>query len=101
MLTVGDRLPAFSMKAVVSSDPASAFKDVDDATWAGQWLVLVFYPKDFTFVCPTELAGFGKLVREFEDRDAQLLGLSTDSEFVHLACRKSHDELRLLPYPLL
>jgi peroxiredoxin (alkyl hydroperoxide reductase subunit C) len=101
MLTVGDRLPAFSMKAVVSSDPASAFKDVDDATWADKWLVLVFYPKDFTFVCPTELAGFGKLVRDFEDRDAQVLGLSTDSEFVHLAWRKSHDELRALPYPLL
>jgi len=101
MLTVGDRLPRFALKAVVSSDPASAFGDVDASSWPGQWLVLVFYPKDFTFVCPTELAGFGQLAREFEDRDAQLLGLSTDSEFVHLAWRQSRDELRTLPYPLL
>ena len=101
MLTVGDPLPPFHMTAVTSSDPATAFKDVDPSTWSGQWLVLVFYPKDFTFVCPTELAGFGKLVREFDDRDAQVLGLSTDSEFVHLAWRQSHDDLRGLPYPLL
>jgi len=101
MLTVGDTFPAFRLKAVTGNDPASAFQDVDNATWAGQWLVFVFYPKDFTFVCPTELAGFGKLVREFADRDAQLLGASTDSEFVHLAWRRSHDDLKALPYPLL
>ena len=101
MLTVGDTFPAFRLKAVTGNDPASAFQDVDNASWAGQWLVFVFYPKDFTFVCPTELAGFGRLVREFADRDAQLLGASTDSEFVHLAWRKSHDDLKALPYPLL
>ena len=101
MLTVGDRFPAFHLTAVVSNDQASAFRDVDQLSWPGKWLVLVFYPKDFTFVCPTELAGFGKLVREFADRDAQLLGVSTDSEFVHLAWRKSHDDLKALPYPLL
>ena len=101
MLTVGDRFPAFHLKAVSGNDPASAFRDVDQTTWPGQWQVLIFYPKDFTFVCPTELAGFGKLVREFADRDAQLLGVSTDSEFVHLAWRQSHADLKTLPYPLL
>ena len=101
MLTVGDRFPAFRCQAVVSSDQATAFREVDQASWAGKWLVFVFYPKDFTFVCPTELAGFGKLVREFADRDAQVLGVSTDSEFVHLAWRQSHAELKTLPYPLL
>ena len=101
MLAVGDRLPAFHLKAVIGNDPATAFQDVDQTTWRGQWLVLVFYPKDFTFVCPTELAGFGKLQKAFADRDAQLLGVSTDSEFVHLAWRKSHDDLKALPYPLL
>ena len=101
MLTVGDRFPAFRCQAVVSSDQATAFRDVDQASWAGKWLVFVFYPKDFTFVCPTELAGFGKLVAQFKDRDAQLLAGSTDSEFVHLAWRKSHDDLRNLPYPML
>ena len=101
MLTVGDRFPAFHLKAVSGNDPASAFRDVDQTTWRDQWLVLVFYPKDFTFVCPTELAGFGKLIREFADRDAQVLGVSTDSEFVHLAWRQSHADLKTLPYPLL
>jgi peroxiredoxin (alkyl hydroperoxide reductase subunit C) len=101
VLTVGDRFPAFHLKAVSGNDPASAFRDVDQTTWRDQWLVLVFYPKDFTFVCPTELAGFGKLVREFADRDAQVLGVSTDSEFVHLAWRQSHADLKTLPYPLL
>ena len=101
MLTVGDRFPAFQLKAVSGNDPASAFRDVDQTSWRDQWLVLVFYPKDFTFVCPTELAGFGKLVREFADRDAQVLGVSTDSEFVHLAWRQSHADLKTLPYPLL
>jgi peroxiredoxin (alkyl hydroperoxide reductase subunit C) len=101
VLTVGDRFPAFQLKAVSGNDPASAFRDVDQTSWRDQWLVLVFYPKDFTFVCPTELAGFGKLVREFADRDAQVLGVSTDSEFVHLAWRQSHADLKTLPYPLL
>ena len=101
MLTVGDRFPAFHLKAVSGNDPATAIRDVDQTTWRAQWLVLVFYPKDFTFVCPTELAGFGKLVREFADRDAQVLGVSTDSEFVHLAWRQSHADLKTLPYPLL
>jgi lipoyl-dependent peroxiredoxin subunit C len=101
MLTVGDRFPSLHLKAVVSSDAATAFQDVDDATWAGKWRVFVFYPKDFTFVCPTELAGFGRLESQFADRDAQLLAASTDSEFVHLAWRRSHDDLRALPYPML
>ncbi len=101
MLTVGDTFPAFRLKAVTGNDPATAFQDVDASTWRGKWLVFVFYPKDFTFVCPTELAGFGKLAREFADRDAQLLGANTDSEFVHLAWRRSHDDLKALPYPLL
>lgn len=100
MLTVGDRFPAFHLKAVTGNDPASAFRDVDATTWAGKWLVFVFYPKDFTFVCPTELAGFGKLAAQFADRDAQLLGASTDSEFVHLAWRRDHEDLRELPFPM-
>ncbi|MGQ0553027.1 MAG: peroxiredoxin [Planctomycetota bacterium] len=101
MLTVGDRFPSFTLKGVVSSDAASAFRDFGPAELAGRWAVYVFYPKDFTFVCPTELAGFGKLERDFADREAQLLAVSTDSEFVHLAWRQSHDDLRQLPYPML
>ena len=101
MLTVGDRFPAYRLRTVVSaSDPSSAFRDIDERTHAGRWKVFVFYPKDFTFVCPTELAGFGRLNADFEDRDTTLLVGSTDSEFVHLAWKKSHDDLRELPCPM-
>lgn len=101
MLTVGDRLPEFSLQAVVSTDPKSAFTVIDNETYKGKWLVLFFWPKDFTFVCPTEIAAFGKLNGDFADRDAQLLGASTDSEFVHLAWRTHHDDLKNLSFPML
>ena len=101
MLGIGSKFPEFRLTGVVSNDAARAFKDIDRSTYAGKWLVVFFWPKDFTFVCPTEIAGFGKLEREFKDRDAQLLGVSTDSDFVHLAWRKSHPDLKELPFPML
>ena len=79
MLTIGDKFPSFDLKAVVSTDPKTAFKDISDKSDAGKWKVVFFWPKDFTFVCPTEIAAFGKLNREFADRDAVLYGVSTDS----------------------
>ena len=101
MLGIGKKFPEFRLTGVVSEDMQKAFQEVTHETYAGKWLVVFFWPKDFTFVCPTEIAGFGKLNREFADRDAQLLGVSTDSEFVHLAWRKSHEDLRNLPFPML
>ena len=62
---------------------------------------MFFWPKDFTFVCPTEIAAFGKLNGEFNDRDAVVYGASTDSEFVHLAWRQNHADLKDLPFPML
>ncbi len=56
---------------------------------------------DFTFVCPTEIAEFGKRNADFAERDAQVLGASTDTHFVHLAWRRSHEDLRDLPFPML
>jgi lipoyl-dependent peroxiredoxin subunit C len=101
MLTVGDRFPAYRLRTVVSAgDPSAAFRDIDERSHPGRWKVFVFYPKDFTFVCPTELAGFGRLNADFEDRDTTLLVGSTDSEFVHLAWKQSHDDLRELPCPM-
>ena len=72
--------------------------------WAGlrgRRCVVFFYPKDFTFVCPTEIKAFGDLEGDFKDRDAQVLGASVDSEFVHLAWRNDHKDLKDLPFPLL
>ena len=62
---------------------------------------MFFWPKDFTFVCPTEIAAFGKLNGDFNDRDADVIGVSTDSEFVHLAWRQQKEELNDLPFPML
>ena len=101
MLTIGDRFPAFRLKGVVTSDVQSAFEDFDERSAAGKWRVFFFYPKDFTFVCPTEIAGFAKLDAAFQERDAQVYAVSTDSEFVHLAWRKDHESLRELPFPML
>ncbi len=104
MLTVGDKLPSFNLKAVPPGqpkNPSEAFTDLTDKSYKGKWLVLFAWPKDFTFVCPTEIAAFGKLNGEFADRDAQVLGLSTDSEFVHLAWKRDHEDLRDLPFPML
>ena len=101
MLSVGQKLPAFALKATVSNDIKDAFTDITESSYKGKWLVLFAWPKDFTFVCPTEIAEFGKLNKDFKDRDAQVLGLSTDSEFVHLAWRQHKEELNALPFPML
>ena len=101
MLGVGEKFPAYDLIGVVDSDPAKAFKPISSAAQAGKWQIVFFWPKDFTFVCPTEIAAFGKLNQEFQDRGAELLGVSTDSEYVHLAWRREKEELRALPFPML
>ena len=101
MLTVGDKLPPFSLQAVVSLDKGKEFTEITDASYPGKWTVLFFWPMDFTFICPTEIAEFGRRNGDFRDRDAQLLGASTDTHFVHLAWRKQHPDLKGLPFPML
>jgi alkyl hydroperoxide reductase subunit AhpC len=109
MLTVGDTFPEFSLTALIAGDlsaveakqPEDFFTTVDSSTYPGKWLVVFFWPKDFTFICPTEIAEFGRLTPEFADRDAQVLGASVDNEFVHYAWRKQHADLRTLPFPML
>jgi lipoyl-dependent peroxiredoxin subunit C len=101
MLGIGEKFPQFNLKGVLSNDPKTAFKDYTNTTHGGKWQVVFFWPKDFTFVCPTEIAAFGKLDKDFKDRDAQVLGASVDSEFVHLAWRQNHKDLNNLPFPML
>lgn len=101
MLGVGQKFPAFSLQATVSIDKGRAFQTISDEDFKDQWKIYFFWPKDFTFVCPTEIAAFGSLNREFRDRDARILGGSTDSEFVHLAWRQNHSDLKDLPFPML
>jgi lipoyl-dependent peroxiredoxin subunit C len=101
MLGVGQRFPEFSLKATASIDNNNAFKTLTNRDYSGKWKVYFFWPKDFTFVCPTEIAAFGNLNSEFTARNAQIMGGSTDSEFVHLAWRQNHPHLKSLPFPML
>lgn len=101
MLTIGDQFPSFAAKAVVGLERGKEFADLTNHSFDGKWKVYFFWPKDFTFVCPTEIAAFGKLDREFRDRDAQVLGVSTDNEYVHLAWRNQHPDLKDLPFPMI
>jgi peroxiredoxin (alkyl hydroperoxide reductase subunit C) len=101
MLGVGQKFPAFSLTATVATDKSKAFQTITDQEYGNSWKVYFFWPKDFTFVCPTEIAAFGKLTGEFQKRGTQLLGGSTDSEFVHLAWRQHHPDLKDLPFPML
>ena len=105
MLSVGDTLPSFSLTAV-KGGPAglkldSAFTEISDSSDAGKWKLIFFWPKDFTFVCPTEIVAFGKLAGDFADRDTVVYGVSTDSEFVHLNWRIHHEDLKTLTIPML
>lgn len=106
MLTIGDKFPKFNL--VASSDLPleqinidNAFKIIDETTYENEWKIIFFYPKDFTFVCPTEIIAFANLFSEFKERNAQILGCSVDSEFVHWAWRKHNAGLNKLPFPLL
>ena len=101
MLSVGEQFPDFCLTATVSTNKDNAFKTITSEDYKGKWKLFFFWPKDFTFVCPTEIAAFGKLNKEFQDRDTQILGGSIDSEFVHLAWRNNHPDLKDLPFPML
>ncbi|HEX3381090.1 MAG TPA: peroxiredoxin [Paraburkholderia sp.] len=99
MKTVGDRLEAFSVTAAKpgfnhpEEHGVSAFEEITDRTFPGKWKILYFYAKDFSSVCPTEIVEFSKLVKEFEDREAVVLGGSVDNEYAKLAWRRELKEL--------
>ena len=96
MKTVGDKLTAFTITGVSpgqTDNPDHAFYPITEKTFEGKWKVIVYYPKDFTFVCPTEIVAYDKLTEDFGDRDAILLTGSTDNEFCKLAWQKSHPDL--------
>ncbi|MBC8044607.1 MAG: peroxiredoxin [Rhizobacter sp.] len=103
MLTVGQKFPDFNLEAVVSREKGKEFTHVtsEEARKAGKWTVLFFWPKDFTFVCPTEIKGFNDRLPDFRDNDAMLYGASTDTAFVHLAWRNNHEDLKELKFPML
>jgi lipoyl-dependent peroxiredoxin subunit C len=101
MLKVGDKFPAFKLTATIDTDINKAFTEISDSSYPGKWLVLFLWPKDFTFVCPTEIVAFNDLNDKFKESNAVLLGGSTDSEFVHRAWRQYNADLHDLSFPML
>jgi lipoyl-dependent peroxiredoxin subunit C len=101
MKTVGDDFPKYALEAVVSLEKGKEFQRITSETFPDKWRVVFFWPMDFTFVCPTEIAEFGKRNADFRDRDAVVLGVSTDTHYVHLAWRREHPDLKNLPFPML
>jgi peroxiredoxin (alkyl hydroperoxide reductase subunit C) len=105
-LLVGDKAPSFKSTALVGGDatkltPENAFVEIKNEDYKGKWVVLFFYPLDFTFVCPTEIEEFGKHYKEFTDHNCEVIAASTDSKFSHLAWRSSHPGLKELPFPMI
>jgi alkyl hydroperoxide reductase subunit AhpC len=94
MKTVGDKIQPFAITGVKPGQPEDAFYNITDESFPGKWKVIAYYPKDFTFVCPTEIIAYDMLFQDFEDRDAVLLTGSTDNEFCKVAWQKSHQELQ-------
>ena len=97
---VGAPAPNFSLEAMVGTEAGKEFARLSQADFRGKWLVLFFYPADFTFVCPTEIKGFNDALPSFRNLGAEVVGASTDSKWSHLAWVKRGD-LGNLKYPLL
>jgi lipoyl-dependent peroxiredoxin subunit C len=102
MKTVGQKLEPFKVAGVKpgfnhpQEGVESAFETITEKSFPGKWKVIYFYPKDFTFVCPTEIVGFAKLAKAFAERDAVVLGGSVDNEFSKLGWRREHKDLHKL-----
>jgi peroxiredoxin (alkyl hydroperoxide reductase subunit C) len=94
MKTVGQKLTEFAVTGVKPGQGADPFFTITEQSFEGKWKVIVFYPKDFTFVCPTEIVAYDKLFQDFEDRDAVLLTGSTDNEFCKVAWQTHHEDLK-------
>lgn len=103
ILSIGNKFPDFTKQAVISTEAGKEFFELSSTEQfkTGNWTVMFWWPKDFTFVCPTEIAEFNKHFGDFADRDTTLIGASTDSEFVHLAWRQNHADLKELRFPML
>lgn len=93
---VGEPAPNFTLDAVIGKE----FKKVSLADYRGKWVVLFFYPLDFSFVCPTEISGFNEAFDVFKEKNAVILGASVDSKWSHKAWIERGD-LGEMKYPLL
>ena len=101
LANIGEQFPAFKMPGVVSLEKGKEFTEFTEASLKGKWNVMFCWPLDFTVVCPTEIAELNKELKAFRDRETQVFGVSCDSQFVHLAWRNAHPDLKGLGFPML
>jgi len=101
VLGLGENFPTFSLRANVSAIESHAFRVITDRDFEGCWKVYLCWPKDFTELSREEIVNFGSVSSQFQHLHAQLLGVSVESEFAHLAWRIQDDELSALTIPML
>lgn len=94
---VGETIPDFTLKAFHDED----VKDISLASNRGKWLILFFYPADFTFVCPTELEEMAGLYENFQKENAEVLSVSTDTHWVHKAWHDQSEAVKKIKFPML
>lgn len=97
MLTINSTIPDFTLDAYHKNE----INKISLSDYNGKWLVLLFYPADFTFVCPTELEEAAKLYSQFTDLDAEIISVSTDTAFVHKAWHDHSKAIGKIQYPML
>ena len=94
MLSIDDKFPDFALNAMVSTEIGKEFKIINNNDIKDKWACVFFWPMDFTFVCPTEIATFGAQESSFKERNCVLLGCSVDSVYVHLAWKENNKMLK-------
>ncbi len=100
MKSVGEKFPKFKKEAVMADNQFETVTS-EDHKKDGKWMVIFFYPKDFTFVCPTEIVEFNNNHSKFQELNAELYGASTDTAEVHLAWKSNDPRLAKLTFPLI
>lgn len=94
---IGKELPKFTLSAYYQND----IKDIKLGDYKGKWLVLIFYPSDFTFVCPTELEDAAEYYSKFKEINAEIVSISTDTAFAHKAWHDTSPSIKKVDYPML
>ncbi len=97
MIKINEKAPEFSTKAFHNDE----VKTVSLSDFKGKWVVLFFYPADFTFVCPTELGDLADNYGKFKELGAEILSVSTDTEFVHKAWHDNSETIKKIKFPML
>lgn len=93
---VGSKVPDFELEAFAKGET----KKIKISDYAGKWVVLLFYPADFTFICPTELEAAAMLYPQFQAEDAEVLSISTDTVFVHKAWHDNSPSIKKIDFPM-